>query len=216
MSARASTPSASPRPAAPAGCWRNGWRRGEAPMDLWVVDIRRFSDLHKDRDWVSRPHARSLRQALHRSAFRMRNMRAAGRASSRRSMSGSKALNAVLRLEARLGAAELVRAGRRGAARHLFHGPAELVRAGRARSTGRCASAVGLFDQSSFAKYELTGRDAAAALSWICANDVAKPPGRLTYTQMLNIARRHRMRPDRRAARRGPFLHRHRHRLPHP
>ncbi|NNJ75496.1 MAG: FAD-dependent oxidoreductase, partial [Anderseniella sp.] len=25
---------------------------GEAPMDLWVVDIRRFSGLHEDRDWV--------------------------------------------------------------------------------------------------------------------------------------------------------------------
>jgi sarcosine dehydrogenase len=26
---------------------------GEAPLDLWVVDIRRFSELHKDRDWVA-------------------------------------------------------------------------------------------------------------------------------------------------------------------
>ena len=26
--------------------------KGEAPMDLWVVDIRRFSDLHKDRHWT--------------------------------------------------------------------------------------------------------------------------------------------------------------------
>ncbi|RWF85164.1 MAG: FAD-dependent oxidoreductase [Mesorhizobium sp.] len=25
---------------------------GEAPLDLWVVDIRRFSDLHRDRQWV--------------------------------------------------------------------------------------------------------------------------------------------------------------------
>ena len=25
---------------------------GEAPLDLWVVDIRRFSSLHRDRDWV--------------------------------------------------------------------------------------------------------------------------------------------------------------------
>ncbi|TIU79055.1 MAG: FAD-dependent oxidoreductase, partial [Mesorhizobium sp.] len=25
---------------------------GEAPLDLWVVDIRRFSGLHRDRDWV--------------------------------------------------------------------------------------------------------------------------------------------------------------------
>ena len=27
--------------------------QGEAPLDLWVVDIRRFSDLHRDRQWVS-------------------------------------------------------------------------------------------------------------------------------------------------------------------
>ena len=27
-------------------------RRGEAPLDLWPVDIRRFSTLHRDRDWV--------------------------------------------------------------------------------------------------------------------------------------------------------------------
>ena len=46
--------------------------------------------------------------------------------------------------------------------------------------------AVGIFDQSSFAKYELTGRDALRALDWICANDVSKPAGRLTYTQLLN------------------------------
>jgi len=32
----------------------------------------------------------------------------------------------------------------------------------------------------------MTGRDAANALSWIAANDVAKAPGRLTYTQLLN------------------------------
>ena len=45
---------------------------------------------------------------------------------------------------------------------------------------------VGIFDQSSFAKYELSGRDAQKALDWICANDVSKPVGRLTYTQLLN------------------------------
>ena len=45
---------------------------------------------------------------------------------------------------------------------------------------------VGVFDQTSFAKFLMVGRDAEAALSWICANDVAKPPGALTYTQMLN------------------------------
>jgi len=46
--------------------------------------------------------------------------------------------------------------------------------------------AVGIFDQSSFAKYEVTGKDAAAALDHVCAGDVTKAPGRLTYTQLLN------------------------------
>ncbi len=45
---------------------------------------------------------------------------------------------------------------------------------------------VGLIDQTSFAKFQLVGSDAEAALSWICANNIARPPGRLTYTQMLN------------------------------
>src|SRR5581483_11385984 len=45
---------------------------------------------------------------------------------------------------------------------------------------------VAVFDQTSFAKFVVTGRDAEAALSWICANDVAKPAGHLVYTQMLN------------------------------
>jgi glycine cleavage system aminomethyltransferase T len=62
---------------------------------------------------------------------------------------------------------------------------------------------VGIFDQSSFAKFELSGPDAAKALDWICANDVGKPVGRLTYTQTAQHARRHRMRSDRGAAGRG-------------
>jgi len=45
---------------------------------------------------------------------------------------------------------------------------------------------VGLFDQSSFAKYEMRGPDAEKALSWICANNVSKPVGSMIYTQMLN------------------------------
>ena len=45
---------------------------------------------------------------------------------------------------------------------------------------------VGLFDQSSFAKFVLKGRDAAAVLGRICANDVDVPVGRVVYTQWLN------------------------------
>ncbi len=46
--------------------------------------------------------------------------------------------------------------------------------------------AVGLFDQSSFAKFRLEGRDACAVLNRICANDVDVAPGKLVYTQWLN------------------------------
>ena len=46
--------------------------------------------------------------------------------------------------------------------------------------------AVGLFDQTSFAKFLLQGNDAEAVLQLLCANDVAVPPGRVVYTAMLN------------------------------
>ena len=45
---------------------------------------------------------------------------------------------------------------------------------------------VGLFDQSSFAKFRLQGRDAARVLNCVCANDVDVRPGRIVYTQWLN------------------------------
>ena len=47
-------------------------------------------------------------------------------------------------------------------------------------------SAVGLFDQSSFAKFRLEGADAARVLGRVCANDVDVAPGRMVYTQWLN------------------------------
>jgi 4-methylaminobutanoate oxidase (formaldehyde-forming) len=46
--------------------------------------------------------------------------------------------------------------------------------------------AVGLFDQSSFAKYLLQGRDAERVLNRVCANDVAVADGGVVYTQWLN------------------------------
>ena len=45
---------------------------------------------------------------------------------------------------------------------------------------------VGLFDQSSFAKFHLEGRDAARVLNRVCANDVDVGSGRIVYTQWLN------------------------------
>jgi 4-methylaminobutanoate oxidase (formaldehyde-forming) len=45
---------------------------------------------------------------------------------------------------------------------------------------------AGLFDESSFAKIEVSGPDAAALLEWSCDNAVAREIGAVTYTQALN------------------------------
>ncbi len=45
---------------------------------------------------------------------------------------------------------------------------------------------VGLFDMTSFGKIRVEGRDATAFLQKMCANDVDTEIGRITYTQMLN------------------------------
>ena len=45
---------------------------------------------------------------------------------------------------------------------------------------------VGLFDQSSFAKFRLEGRDASIVLNNVSANDVDVSVGRIVYTQWLN------------------------------
>ncbi len=55
-----------------------------------------------------------------------------------------------------------------------------------ARECAAVRTGVGLFDQSSFAKFLLQGPDAEAVLNRICANDVAVPVGRIVYTQWLN------------------------------
>jgi 4-methylaminobutanoate oxidase (formaldehyde-forming) len=46
--------------------------------------------------------------------------------------------------------------------------------------------AVALYDQTSFGKLLLQGRDALSVLQRLCANDVEVEPGRMVYTAMLN------------------------------
>ncbi len=46
--------------------------------------------------------------------------------------------------------------------------------------------AVGLFDQTSFVKAEVTGPDALPVLNWISGNEIDVPIGKAVYTQWLN------------------------------
>jgi 4-methylaminobutanoate oxidase (formaldehyde-forming) len=45
---------------------------------------------------------------------------------------------------------------------------------------------VGMFEQSSFSKLLVQGRDAERHLNWLATNDVSVPVGRSVYTQFLN------------------------------
>ncbi|MEH6551759.1 MAG: FAD-dependent oxidoreductase [Pseudomonadales bacterium] len=45
---------------------------------------------------------------------------------------------------------------------------------------------VGIYDISSFGKFEVSGPDATQALQKVCAGDVSVTPGNLVYTQWLN------------------------------
>ncbi len=45
---------------------------------------------------------------------------------------------------------------------------------------------AGIFDFSSFSKFEVQGPGALRALQWLTDNDLDKPAGAVTYTQMLN------------------------------
>jgi glycine cleavage system aminomethyltransferase T/glycine/D-amino acid oxidase-like deaminating enzyme len=49
-----------------------------------------------------------------------------------------------------------------------------------------CRERVALFDESSFAKIEVSGAGAASFLLHVCAGRVGRPPGSITYTQLLN------------------------------
>ncbi|HEX9771737.1 MAG TPA: FAD-dependent oxidoreductase [Kiloniellales bacterium] len=156
----------------------------EQPMDLWVADIRRFSRLHRDDAWV---RARTIEAcAKHYTMAWPHEEHESGRP------------RLVSPLYERLKARRACFGSKLGWERPNWFAP-EGVEPKDIYSFGRqnwfahvgaehhaCRERVALFDQSSFAKFEVVGRDAERALSWICANDVARPVGSLTYTQMLN------------------------------
>lgn len=157
---------------------------GEAPLDLWVVDIRRFAGMHRDRQWVCdrtlEAYGKHYTIAFPHEEYE----------------SGRPRL--VSPLYDRLKASGAVFGSKLGWERPNWFAPSGMVpkdvySMGRQNWFGpvgeehrHVREAVGVFDQSSFAKYELSGPDALKALDWICANDVNKPVGRLTYTQLLN------------------------------
>ena len=158
--------------------------RGEAPLDLWAVDILRFSGLHRDRQWV-----------LDRTLEAYGKHYTVGFPHEEYTSARPRIMSP---LYDRLSAKGAVFGSKLGWERPNWFAP-KGVEARDVYSMGRqnwfdavgaehahVRQAVGIFDQSSFAKYEVTGPNAATALDWVCAGHVAREPGRVTYTQCLN------------------------------
>jgi 4-methylaminobutanoate oxidase (formaldehyde-forming) len=157
---------------------------GEPPMDLWPVDIRRFGALHRDRNWVltrtieayGKHYTLAWPHEEHESGRPLRVSPLYQRLKAQGACFGSKLgwerpnWFAPAGVEPR----DIYSYGRQ----NWFEAVGAEHKATRER--------VALFDQTSFAKFLLVGKDAEGALSWIASNDVVKSIGSLVYTQMLN------------------------------
>jgi 4-methylaminobutanoate oxidase (formaldehyde-forming) len=157
---------------------------GEQPADLWPVDIRRFGAVQRDPRWVL---TRTLEAYAHHYAMAWPHEESVSGRPVRRSPLYERLKEANACFGAKLGWERP----------NWFAAPGEeprdLYSYGRQNwfgAVGRehraCREQAVLFDQSSFAKFLLVGRDAERALTYIAANDVAKKPGSIIYTQMLN------------------------------
>ena len=160
--------------------------KGEPPFDLWAADIRRFRRPHFDTDWVrtrtveayGKHYAMAWPHEEYTSARPCRRSPLYATLSAQGACFGEK-----LGWERPNWFADVAQGEEPrdiyGFGRQNWFDPV-----GREHAAAREAAV--LIDQSSFAKFVLKGPDALAALRWICANDVDRPVGALTYTQMLN------------------------------
>lgn len=160
--------------------------KGEPPFDLWPVDIRRFGRPHFDTDWVRTRTVEAY--GKHYTMAWPSEEHDSGRPCRK------SPLYDVLKADGAVFGEKLgwerpnwyadVAAGEEPRDIYTFERPNWHAPVGREHKAAREAAVM--FDQTSFAKFCLKGPDAEAALSWIAANDVAKPVGSLVYTQMLN------------------------------
>lgn len=161
--------------------WMND---GEAPFDLWDVDIRRAQPFQRNRRYLRERVTETL-GLLYADHFPYRQMATARGVRRTPLHEHLKARGAVFGEVAGWERANwFARPGQERVYRYSwgrqnwFENQKEEHLALR---TG-----VGLLDMSSFGKIRVNGADALGLLQHLCANNVDVPVGRLVYTQMLN------------------------------
>ncbi|MVA27413.1 FAD-dependent oxidoreductase (plasmid) [Agrobacterium vitis] len=161
--------------------WMND---GEAPFDLWEVDIRRAQPFQKNRAYLKERVTETL-GLLYADHFPYRQV-----ATSR----GIRRSPLHEHLKAR-GAVFGEVAGWERANWFANEGQEREYRYSWKRQNWfenqkqehlAIRNGVGLFDMTSFGKIRIEGRDALAFLQRVCANQMDVPSGRIVYTQMLN------------------------------
>ncbi len=158
---------------------------GDAGMDLWPFDARRFSALQAQPRYLEERaiEAYGAYYKIHwpgEEAQAGRGLRRSplhGLLAARNAVFGSKMGWERPNGFAPQGTATLDQPSFEGKP-GWFDGVAAEHRAIRTRAA--------LIDQTSFAKFEIAGRGAEAALQRIAANDLSGPPGKAIYTQLCN------------------------------
>ncbi|UCH41050.1 MAG: FAD-dependent oxidoreductase [Gammaproteobacteria bacterium] len=157
---------------------------GVPPFDLWPVDIRRFGQPHRDIEWVRQRTLEAY--AKHYTMAWPFEENVTCRPSRRSPLYDTLKSNGACFGE-KLGWERPNWFAEDPQAAHDEYGFGRqnwFDAVGREHAAAR--ERVAIFDQSSFAKYRVSGADAERALSWICAGDVAVEAGRVVYTQLLN------------------------------
>jgi len=157
---------------------------GQPSMDLWPVDIRRFGPHHKDIDTV---RCRSLELYAKHYAIAWPGTEHDTARPIYTSPLYERLGNRGAVFEEKMGWERpnwFAASGAAGRDENTFGRPNWFDAVGTEHRAARERAA--LFDQSSFAKFKMSGRDALSALNWLAANNIDKPPGRVTYSQLLN------------------------------
>lgn len=157
---------------------------GEAPFDLWEVDIRRAQPFQRNRSYLKERVSETL-GLLYADHFPYRQM-ATSRGVRRSPLHEALAARGAVFGEV----AGWERANwfaEPGQEREYKYSWGRQNWFENAAAEHRAVrEAVGLFDMTSFGKIRVEGRDACAYLQRVCGNDVDVAAGRIVYTQMLN------------------------------
>jgi len=159
---------------------------GEPPFDLWPVDIRRFGRVHQSTGWVRNRtlEAYGKHYTIAWPAEEYRSGRPIRRSPLYHLLKAQGAcFGEKLGWERPNWFADAA-AGEVPQDRYSFERPNWWAAV--AREHQACRNAAVLIDQTSFAKFRVCGSDVGFALNQICANNVDRPFGSLSYTQMLN------------------------------